>query len=405
MQAYRAYSGTAPAPTLPPAVTTGVLVANRGWYPNNVQNFASNITSRVEHTASPQGDVTNIKAVDVGSYISQATWLAVAQGTHVFKRYLEYPAGVFHQVLWSAAAALTVTAGVVHMSDVIVSSVTGLPLIIPAGSMFWDRTVHITGSAKNIPIMQLPATATALGLSNGKIAADQGNSGVIAADASDKHFGASAFVGDVAAANARSFWITGDSIADGTGDITGVGAKGGSGWIARALDPLYPYVKFTQGGQQSDHAATNMGFAAPTNFKIACGITDVICEYGINDLRVGRTSANIQTSLQTIYSAFPGARKYQSTITTRTDSTDAYATVANQTTKTDGNMAELTAHNNAIRAGLAQVTSVLEIADITMSARDSNVWKCPAGATPPVTDGTHPTTPMAAYIASNVVIP
>jgi hypothetical protein len=60
-------------------------------------------------------------------------------------------------------------------------------------------------------------------------------------------------------------------------------------------------------------------------------------------------------------------------------------------------MADLNPLNADIRAGLANMTNVIEAADAAMSARDSDIHKAPPAGTP---DGTHFNSTRAALIAS-----
>jgi hypothetical protein len=205
-------------------------------------------------------------------------------------------------------------------------------------------------------------------------------------------------VGTIAAANAKSFVIVGDSIAWGEGDVSSVGPKGGSGWIARALDVHgYPYVKIAKQGQQATDYVSTM--APTTSFLGKLSFTDMVCEFGINDLRLGRTQAQVLADHQTIYGQFVGKRIHQTTLPPRSSSTDAWATLVNQAGKTDGTMASLNTLNAVIRAKPANVNNVIEAADAAMSARDSDIWTAPPAAT---LDGTHPVSTKAASMAATL---
>ncbi|PDV89949.1 hypothetical protein CO652_00575 [Rhizobium sp. H4] len=379
--------------------TVGVLVANRCQIANiqSPSPVTANFTSRRHHYASSEGDIYDFHCVDSGLRLTSGVYAAGVSRT--IKRYIEYPEGVFHQVKWAGASTLTIVTAAVN-SDTIISSVTGLPLRIPAGAKFWERTVNLNASVANFPYIQLPASAVALGIDDGNDVADKGNSGTIAPSTGQNTFGSAAFVGTIGKANARSFWVFGDSLVWGEGDETGVGEKGGNGYVARLLDRFgYPYFKVAEGGWQASQAAT--GTASIVALLDNIPFSDLMVELGVNDLRLGRTKAQIEANYQTIYglpaaAGVPPARIWQTTITPRSDSNNGYADVAGQTPKTDGNMADLTPLNTDIRAGLANVTNVLEAADAAMSARDSNVW---GGPFPPVSDGTHPLTPKAAAMA------
>ncbi|QIG74530.1 SGNH hydrolase-type protein [Rhizobium phage RHph_Y25] len=376
------------------------LVANRAQVPTNVQNIAANTTARRAHWSHASGEISHIQAVDVGWYLSRSTWLPTAGGSHTIKKYIEYPAGTFHQVTWAAATTLAKSSTSVAKSDVIISSVTGLPLRIPADTQFWERTVVTVGSATT-PVIELPANNDTLGVDDGTDLTDKGNSGTITPTAAIWTFGSQGFVGRVGAANAQSVVALGDSLIFAQGDITNVGTKQGSGWFGRLCDNEgVPYVKIAVPGGKAQNFAQNAFIVHGGNLINQLAFSHVICELGLNDLAVAsRTAAQILADLQTVYAIIPAAAQlWQTTITTRTDSTSGnYTSVADQTVKTDGNMADLTPLNTSIRAGTANVDFVLDVADAEMSARDSNIH---GGPFPPVLDGTHFTSTKAAAIAS-----
>lgn len=383
------FLGDLPVTGVVAAETTG-LVASRFAVPTSEQFYNQNTTSRRGHWASSEGAIDRIQTIDVGWYLDATTLQEKDLSTSfTIERYIEYPTGVFTQVLWGGVGTVTVAVGGVAKSDVIAG------LTIPAGAFFAERTVLLSASG-NIPNIVGPATNTALGLPDGKSLSRLGNSGTIAADASVNSFGSTAMVGRVAKAGARSFVLHGDSIVFGQGDITNVDTYGNSGYPARTVGSL-PSMKIACPGAQ----AADLAFAKTRQAALLAAISysDAIVEAGINDLRLGRTQAQILANQQSLRDLHTGKRVYQTTLTPRADSTDSYATVANQTPKTDGNMAALTAVNTSIRA----LTGVLklDVADAAMSARDSNIW---GGPFPPTTDGTHPTTAKAAAMASALAI-
>lgn len=375
------------------------LIANRFQVATAATNIAQNFTSRRMHYANSAGDVSGIKCVDVGWYMGEGG--AVAGGGARIKRYIEYPAGVFHGVTWAGVANVRVEGDTtsVYVSDVVLSSVTGEPLVIPAGEQFFERTVNINAAAASFPVMVTPAAPSVLGLPDGNSGSDLGNTGTINPTTTQNTFGAVAMIGNIASSGARSFIVLGDSIAYGQGDVTNVGALGGSGWVARMLDAAgHSYLKIACPGQSASELAAAHG--AVVALLGALTYTDAIVEYGVNDLRIGRVKAQVLADQQTLYGLLDATRVYQTTITPRTDSSNAWADVAGQTPKTDGAMADLTPLNTAIRAGVANVTGIIDTADAAMSARDSNKW---AGPFPPTLDGTHPTSARAAALATALV--
>ncbi len=374
-----------------PAVTARVLAANRTDLPTASVNFGQNTTARRLHHASPQGAISNLRTVDVGFYLNSAEGgPSNVPAAFTIKRYIEYPAGTYTAVTWGGIATVSIAPGAVVTSDPVAVSV-------PAGAAFFERTVIVSPPSGAIPTIQLPAGSSSLGLPDGKALADMGNGGSIAADNSVNSFGACAILGDIANPSARAFLVIGDSIAFGQGDTSSAGPRGGSGWIGRWLDPLVPYAKIAVPGQGAAAMAGLCATAQIVALLGALGYTDVIEEHGINDLRLARSEVQLLADLQTLWSQHPGRRVFQTTLTPRAASTNGYADVAGQVTKTDGSMTLLATVNAAIRARPAGIAGVIEAADAAMSARDSAVW---GGPFPPVEDGTHPTSAKAAAMAA-----
>lgn len=386
--------------TASPAIipTTGILVANRGMYHTASVALTAPATYRKSYWAHPDGAISNIKTVDLNRWAAsgQPATTYSAGAAHDIKRYIEYPAGVFYPVTWSGAGTVTVASGARLVSDAVAG------LTIPAGAQFWIRTVYLTSGT--FPVMELPANATTIGVDDGSVSSDSGNSGTIPASGSVNSRGCQAIIGDVAATAARSFVIIGDSLTSGTGDTTSCGPLHSSGWVARLLDQHgWPYMKWGRGGQSLQDQVT---VSATMNADLALfGFSDVIIQSGINDLSLqSRTKAQIEADIQTIIalSSIAGKRIWKATIGPRTTSTDAWATLANQTPAVDGNMADLTGLNADIRAGLPGIYGVLEMADAAMSARDSNLHKAPPAGT---ADGVHVNSARAALIASLLSMP
>jgi len=252
----------------------------------------------------------------------------------------------------------------------------------------------------SVPIMELNAGASVLGIDDGNVAADQGNSGTISATTGINTFGPCAIIGTVNAANARSFLIVGDSLSWGQGDDSSVGAQDSSGFLQRMLGRLgYPYMTWAKGGQQAADVAPITATLNADTASTLMSFTDVILQHGVNDLRLARTVAQIEADLQTIAAtaSIAGKRIWKTTITPRSTSSDSWATTANQAPQTDGTMASLNTLNADIRAGLANMANIIEAADAAMSARDSGIHKAPPAGT---VDGTHFNSVRAALIAN-----
>lgn len=374
-----------------PVVTTDIIAANRTIWPTQLVSVATNQGYAKEHWASPEGAISAIVLTYVGWHIN-GTFTITDASTGSIKAFIEYPAGTFTPVLFSGSATGSIPAAGIVSSDAVAA------LSIPAGTRFWVHTIRVSGSAGNMALSEIPANASALaGVTDTSYTySGSGNPPARgAADASNVHLDPAVITGTIAAANASGFVITGDSIAFGQGNIGAVGAKGGSGFIGQGLDKRFPYTKWAKGGMTGVQLAALAANARIIALRDACKCTDVISEWGGGDLRDGWTVPQITTGYQTIYGLFPGKRIGQTTVIPRTDSTDGWATVANQTAKTDGNWADEIPLNTAIRAIPTGATYYIETSDAASSAHDSRKH-----AAPPVpnTDGVHPNDYTAARL-------
>lgn len=383
-------------------ITSGNLVANRFQVPTVRQTTPSlPWTNRRQHHTSRFGAVSNLQCVDIcwaidGSYTEQE-----AASAFTIKRYIEYPAGTFTQVTWSGATSVTVPLGVTPaVSD-------PLPITIPADTKYWERTV-VTAAGANLPCVELPAAPAAIGVDDGFVqGSDLGNSGTISPHAVAVYtYGAVAMIGDVAAANARSGVFNGDSIIHGKGDTTGCGARGGSGYLGRVFDPLMPYLKVAREGQSAANLLANTTHLQ--GLLAAIGYTDAVCEHLINDIAGGSPQANWQTNVASIANILKKGGStiayWQTTCTDRTDSTDGWTTVAGQTVRTDSNWGARALCDAWTRTRPAHINGgFIEVADKCSTARDSGIYIITGAGVSSTADGSHPSTPLAAAIAANVV--
>lgn len=377
--------------------TDGGIVANRGKIATNFTSQTAPFTSKKTFWSHGAGAISNLQIVFVNRYLS-AVGTSAAGSAFSLKFFIEYPAGTFTPVLFSGSSTVAIAAGGRVKSDVVAG------LTIPANTKFWVRTVLAVGTSVAIPVQELNAGATVLGIDDGNAASDLGNSGTISPTSTVNIFGPTTIVGTVNATAARSFLVVGDSLAWGQGDDSSVGAQDSSGFLQRLLGQLgYPCMTWAKGGQQAADVAPIVATLNADTASTLMSFTDVILQHGVNDLRLGRSVAQIKADLQTIAAtaSIAGKRIWKTTITPRSDSTDAWATLANQTAKTDGTMASINTLNADIRAGLPNMTNVIEAADAAMSARDSDIHKAPPAGT---TDGTHFNSTRAALIASLLTV-
>lgn len=121
-------------------------------------------------------------------------------------------------------------------------------------------------------------------------------------------------------------------------------------------------------------------------------------EMGINDVISGRSASQIAADTASVADYFPNQRMVLSTMPPVTTSSDAWATVGNQTTHANNGVR--VAVNNARRALPSLFVACWDVADTVESGRDSGKWKAPGHTA----DGLHESElAYAAIVASGAV--
>ena len=176
----------------------------------------------------------------------------------------------------------------------------------------------------------------------------------------------------------NSFSGVGDSITSAGGTLETVlnDADLAFCWIAQAGHGVYHYT------------------ARPTEYMssmkdLVFGSPQLVFAWGVNDVRDGRTSSQLIADVQDFaadYAAAGGQRILLCTLTPLTSSTDAWATVGNQTELFGGNRE---AYNTWVLAATSEDLSGLEVMviDIADASSEPGTEKWPAGWTD---DGVHP---------------
>lgn len=382
------------------AITQG-LAANRGYLPTRTLN-AANLTFKSEHWASPQGAISGLRPMWCGLYYSSSSLvLEAAPANYIIEASVEYPAGTFTRITFGGG-----NQGVVPVDGVLTADAVNLS--IPAGTRFWVRTYVVSvASGTAVPCSQLPGLPSTVGLTDGAITGNSVMANSINPSSSGNTHGPFAIMGTIAAANARSWVLLGDSIIWGKNDDTGCGSKGGAGAFARALDPLYPWTNFGRESGRANLFDNNVTRLTTLRGAMAAygGVSDVLSNYGVNDLKSGDSVAQVKTAIANLFAVFPGARSYQLTLGPRTTSATSDWTVApgDQIPRTDGNWAAMPSFNSDVRAIISGATGYIEAGDFYQSSRDSGYWAAHGPAWTP--DGTHHSTAGAAGVAALLAIP
>src|SRR5216684_1459484 len=293
---------------------------------------------------------------------------------------VEYPAGTFSQILFSGSAS-----GTIPDVSSIFSDYTSVS--IPSGATFWVRIFIHNTAGFYYNNWQNSFLGEAISLSP-TVISDQTMSGTIT--------------------NSGSFSLPPIAVLGMTinpsvvivGDSVGVGSPGGNdnedssasvtcfnvkvGAIARSLGNI-PFINIAAGAQVAQGWLANSAARAPLITKGS----HLICQMGINDLN-GNSSTSVQliSYIQLIFGlAAAFQKKYQTTITPLATSTDAFATLVNQTVRACG--PERLNFNAAVRAGIPGLTGFFDVASALESSLNSGKWL--VTPTPPYTgDGIHP---------------
>jgi lysophospholipase L1-like esterase len=199
----------------------------------------------------------------------------------------------------------------------------------------------------------------------------------------------------------------GDSIMWGYGDQAGTGVGGVNtsntnfgfgGFIARAANGHAGLINIGVASDTAQNFLTAAGHLRRMSVARHCGTA--VCNYGRNDLTGGRTLAQVQADLIAVWTmlAQRRLRVFQTTITPRTTSTDAWLTTTNQTPGTGeasrvllndwlragapiaSGAAVAVGTSGAVLAGSVghPLSGYFETADAVESARNSGLWAAAA---------------------------
>lgn len=362
-----------------PAQTTLRQVATGCKVPDISQTTNKQMMSRSRHIARD-----NIKSVQVAF----PTWCVASTsgspesnvgGTVTLQASIEFPVGTVTMLLFSGnTAASGVAAGGNILSD-------ALQIDIPDGSVFFVRTFY-AGTA-GVVFKDWSSGPPGPDLASGEACAISTTTvpNVVASPngtITDSGFGLIySPVAIIAQSSRPAVLVIGDSRAAGHGDSI-FDTSSGVGSIGRSLAQRIGYIN---AGIDSDTSAAFL--ASHTNrVALAAYCTNVVCEYGINDIVVNSSSAaTVIANIQSIRALFPTLPFYQTTFEPETTSTDGWGTLVNQTVSAT-NSVRISA-NTSIRAGISGVTGFFDIASALESSLNSGKWQVTTFAF--TTDGVH----------------
>lgn len=293
---------------------------------------------------------------------------------------IEYPAGTFTQVLFSGLATGSIADNGYLLSDFVT-------VAIPQNTKFFVRiwrsnSVAITYTGSTYP------TITGDGfVSSGTTTPDLTMSGSVT-QATSNLFTPCAIV---AYTGKKAVAIMGDSKPAGNGETSGTSTDGygDAGYAARAIGPVAAYLNLASQSDDLNHFVTAGNRVNRT--ALAAYASDMVWDYGTNDLSGGRTSGQIAADYATSLALFTTQRHWINTLCPRTASTDSWVTTGNQTAAAT-EAARLVVNTNIRALGIAGQTGCFDVADAIESSHNSGLFSIDtAGAAPARTgDGIHP---------------
>lgn len=367
-------------------VATETHIPTRNGAPNNLSDGVSTgITSQLVHTVSTA--CAGVRLVYANYYNNGGV---VSDGTNdiTVKASIRNADGTYQPAFFNGRRSVVVEPGSAVISDPV-------PVSYIKGDTFVSRTFVSVTSGQKYPL----GVTTDNVLGEGVVAGDSVDAGVINVSIT-KCYAPWAVLGVPRYPLGENFprvLALGDSRVAGYGDTSG--GKDAFGWVRRALDGKVSHLNLGVSGSTASGSNTPNLLRRRLALADRVGTFDVaLVAYGINDLTGGSSSAMVQARLQAIFDllAARGLRVYGATIAPVTTSTDAWATVGNQTPVASN--ANRIAVNNWIRTTPAPLSGFFEFADAVESARDSGLWKAPAYTV----DGTHEA--AAGYAAQAALI-
>lgn len=342
------------------------LVATKCGPPQSTNVAYQQLQGRTRHVA--MDNLKSIQLVYSGWYVTNPRGNSNvsevnSSAASTITASIEYPIGTIKQVTFANVAAGTLAPGGTLISDFV-------SVNIPIGAAFFVRVYQTNPTA----ILFIATGSSAAFGESCSIAAsglpDLTMGGTIASNNPQVRFTPSAIIGMTTRA---SIAICGDSKAAGALDTYSDGYML-VGEIERSVGKTFAFTNLSNGGERINDVATGQ---AAKRIPLIAYASHVICQYGINDLTMPRTAAQILADIATFKSLLPSSKPFiQGTVAPGSTSTDAWATTINQTTFTS-NPARITL-NASIRTCLAgAIDGYVEISDAVESVRDSGLWKAP----------------------------
>lgn len=291
---------------------------------------------------------------------------------------IEYPIGVYHPVTFNGRRTVEISGGLTVQSDPVA-------VRVPSGASFWSRTFVQVALGEVWPLGKQGVVGTGSldrSMIGNSALTDFTLTGDAQTDFSDtrRFFGPSGIVG-VQEIQTPVVAIVGDSI------TAGLTSTSNLSWSTMACDAAQiPYIEVCMSSDQMDK------WALDTSRRRRAGLlshaTHVLSTLGVNNLS-GAWPSPVQTQLHNLWAYFTalGLPIVQTTLTPQTTSTDAWATIENQTLLDAGREATRQSFNAYIRSSPPLISGYLDIASFVESSLNSGKFAVAGGAW--TNDGTH----------------
>jgi hypothetical protein len=352
-------------------------------------NFTSaNSSSNVRHTSVAVDDIRALKIAYANFYMNGSVETG-SGGAATLAASIEYPSGVFTQLLFSGRPSGTVASGDVLFSDYGKVS-------IPVGATFWIRMFVQNPSGIYYNTWDNGAGGDLIHSGSGL--ADLTMGGTISDDGT---FSAPPFA-IIGMTTKASVLILGSSVIRGFND-DGTISDFRKGMIAKSFPANLAFVNLS-----GDSAAGSGWISATTGRKqLYPFASHAIFELTAVDISNGISAATVEAQLQTLYQLFgPNVRKTQMTSWARSSSSNSFVDAAGQTVEAN-NVNRITLDNDLRTTGLPFLNNgIYEVAWVLESSQDSGKWVFDGTANKYTSDGTHPT--VAGYdliVSSGAVDP
>lgn len=356
-------------------IASGTMVPGTGSASGNWFTSGANpqVNCRTSHFNESGIPLTSL-ALIYGGYAITTVAEAICPNNYTITASIEYPAGTFKQVTWSASTSGVVTAGINLISDYVNVS-------IPANTQFWVRTYGVAAGGGIFPVSgaSLNTTMGDLGEQAASGLADKTLGGTISGSVNTLR--PAAILSNVPS-NFQSWCGLGDSIMNGTG-FPNYDSHTNIGSFGFAATGLVPWIQGAVGGTEAHPQTVANAMQYRLDLLKKAGVTHVIVEWGVNDMAfLINSSATIEADLNTIWTNISGngQKVYQTTITPATNSTDTFMTVANQTAySTDfvGGASSVYGIVNAfIRTAPSPLSGYIEVSSAVESSLNAATWGC-----------------------------